>query len=124
MQGNNNGGTLYGYGGDDTLIGGSGVDRLYGGDGSDTFVFDLESTNEDTIMDWMIDDKIDFSGIINSTSYIGNEQFSGTAGEVRFNSNTRQLELDADADSQSDLNVNVDSYSTVTADDFNNDVFV
>ena len=124
MQGNDNGGTLYGYGGDDTLIGGSGVDRLYGGDGSDTFVFDLSSTNEDTIMDWMIGDKIDFSGIINSTSYIGNEQFSGTAGEVRFNSNTRQLELDADADQQSDLNVNVDSYSTVTADDFNNDVFV
>ena len=75
-------------------------------------------------MDWMIGDKIDFSGIINSTSYIGNEQFSGTSGEVRFNSNTKQLEIDVDADSQSDLNVNVDSYSTVTANDFNNDVFV
>ena len=124
MQGNDNGGTLYGYGGDDTLIGGAGVDNLYGGDGSDTFVFDLESTNEDTIMDWMIDDKIDFSGMVPSTTYIGEEKFSGTLGEVRFNSNTKQLELDADADSQSNLNVNVDSYSTVTANDFNNDVFV
>ena len=124
MQGNDNGGTLYGYGGDDTLIGGSGVDRLYGGDGSDTFVFDLSSTNEDTIMDWMIGDKIDFSELTNNPNYIGEEKFSGTSGEVRFNSNTKQLEIDADADSQSDLNVNVDSYSTVTANDFNNDVFV
>ena len=124
MQGNDNGGTLYGYGGDDTLIGGSGVDRLYGGDGSDTFVFDLSSTNEDTIMDWMIGDKIDFSELTNNPNYIGEEKFSGTSGEVRFNSNTKQLEIDVDADSQSDLNVNVDSYSTVTANDFNNDVFV
>ena len=60
----------------------------------------------------------------NNPNYIGEEKFSGTSGEVRFNSNTKQLEIDADADSQSDLNVNVDSYSTVTADDFNNDVFV
>ena len=124
MQGNDNGGTLYGYGGDDTLIGGAGVDNLYGGDGSDTFVFDLESINEDTIMDWMIDDKIDFSGMVPSTTYIGEEKFSGTLGEVRFNSNTKQLELDADADSQSNLNVNVDSYSTVTANDFDNNTFV
>ena len=124
MQGNDNGGTLYGYGGDDTLIGGAGVDNLYGGDGSDTFVFDLKSTNEDTIMDWMIDDKIDFSDLTSNPNYIGDNQFSGTAGEVRFNSKTKQLELDANADQQSDLNVNVDSYSTVTADDFNDDVFV
>jgi hypothetical protein len=62
--------------------------------------------------------------MVPSTTYIGEEKFSGTLGEVRFNSNTKQLELDADADSQSNLNVNVDSYSTVTANDFNNDVFV
>ena len=124
MEGNDNGGTLHGHDGNDTLTGGSGVDKLYGGDGADTFIFNVASSVEDTIMDWADADQIDFSGLVPSTTYIGSASFSGTAGEVRFNSNTKQLELDADADFQSDLNVNVDSYSTVTANDFDSDTFI
>ena len=122
MEGNDNGGTLRGLGGDDTLTGGAGVDKLYGGEGADTFIFNSASSVNDTIMDWSDEDQLDFSGLVPSTTYIGSASFSGTAGEVRFNSNTKQLEIDADADSQSDLSVNLDS--TITANDFDSDTFI
>ena len=124
MKGNDNGGVLYGMEGNDTLIGGAGADTLYGGNGSDIFVFNSVSTVEDTIMDWMVEDKIDFSEITNNVNYIGDKQFSGTEGELRFNAETQNLELDVDADTLSDININVVGYSsTVTASHFSASTF-
>jgi hypothetical protein len=75
-------------------------------------------------MDWMVEDKIDFSEITNNVNYIGDKQFSGTEGELRFNAETQNLELDVDADTLSDININVVGYSsTVTASHFSASTF-
>ena len=125
MQGNDNGGSLYGLAGDDTLIGGAGADFLYGGSGSDTFVFSRGTDVEDTIMDWTIDDKIDFSAILSESKYIGQNDFSGSDGEIRFNYDKNAIEVDIDADSYVDLCVNVKSYSSVINDDsFSDNTFL
>ncbi len=43
---------LRGGEGNDTIYGGLGADRIYGGDGADRFVFDIDATDTDEILDF------------------------------------------------------------------------
>ncbi len=102
LTGTNGSDTLYGYqgndvlsgstgtdllsGGDgnDTLEGGTGADSLHGGDGVDVFRFQTFSeANGDRLVDFNEDDRISFTQIP-SAQFIGNQQFSGKAGEIRI----------------------------------------
>ncbi len=99
--------TLYGLAGNDTLIGGTGNDILSGGDGNDTFKYLLFSeVKDDSIVDFNATDRIDFSTIAAAgRHFIGNAQFNGIAGEIRYadyiGSDT-SITIDSDGDAQSD----------------------
>lgn len=98
---------LYGGKGDDVIIGGKGFDRLKGGAGDDEFVFeklnDLKVDGKgrsDTIADFNPEnDLIDISEIDANLKkkgnqkfeFIGEREFSGIAGEVRFSNGSLQL---------------------------------
>ncbi|TRU29663.1 MAG: hypothetical protein EWV79_00200 [Microcystis aeruginosa Ma_MB_S_20031200_S102D] len=89
---------LNGGNGEDTLIGGLGSDQLTGGEGRDSFIFNTvdeigQGANQDNILDFNTDlDTIDISGIdansLNdgneSFTFIGASDFSGQAGQLRF----------------------------------------
>ena len=118
LEGNDNGGTLYGYGGNDILVGGSGVDKMYGGEGMDIFTFtSVSDVTNNFIMDLTSEDKIDLTSFnIQSLSYRGTDSFLGQSGtEVRYNAGTKLLEIDTDADQVSNYEADM-SYSTFTAD--------
>jgi Ca2+-binding RTX toxin-like protein len=83
---------------DDVLVGGPGNDILKGGDGADRFVFNEASDSASKTADLVFDfnaldgDKIDVSAIDANSwtleddafAFIGDNAFSGTAGELRF----------------------------------------
>jgi Ca2+-binding RTX toxin-like protein len=91
---------LYGDSGNDSLRGGSGTDDLYGGSGADRFVFDdgefggMSRSTADYIGDFSRaeGDKIDLrlvdanAGVAGDQafSFIGSQQFSGVAGQLRY----------------------------------------
>ena len=52
LAGNDGDDVLRGGNGDDILYGGPGVDRLYGGPGADRFVFAIDETGADEVMDF------------------------------------------------------------------------
>jgi len=120
--------TLYGLGGNDTLnggvgsdilsggdgndllIGGAGPDRLHGGAGSDVFKYTLFADAEgDRIIDFSGLDKIDFSAV-RGRKFIGNAQFNGVAGEIRYDSfyqygyqyGHTEIQIDTDGDGLGD----------------------
>ncbi|AXK43737.1 sulfatase-like hydrolase/transferase [Erythrobacter aureus] len=125
---------LVGGDGDDVLAGQWGADILTGGAGSDTFVFDNPDiarwlTIADQITDFEIDqDIIDLSGIdaiIDTQSddaftFIGREQFTGIAGELRYyvNENQTFLAADYDGDGKADLHIVLDGQLDLTAEHF------
>lgn len=98
ITGNDGDNTLRGNAGNDTLIGGRGTDSLFGGSGADHFVFRTPASAglgaaRDTIFDMQSqEDLIDLSEIDGNTAvpgrqiltFIGDDPFSGTAGEVRY----------------------------------------
>src|SRR5690606_40377021 len=97
-QGGND--NLQGGGGSDVLVGSSGADMLTGGIKADTFLFNsaAESTVDPAGMDTIADlsrsdgDKIDLKGVDanddnpgnNVFTFIGRDQFTGDAGELRY----------------------------------------
>lgn len=98
---------LNGGAGRDLLIGGAGVDLLAGGAGVDRFRFKDESDSRpgrpDRITDFQ-SDLIDLSSIDarsatardNKFVYIGGAEFSGQAGELRFENSTLQADTTGD----------------------------
>ena len=91
---------LVGGFGNDTLIGGEGADELSGGAGADLFVIE----GNDIITDFASgEDTIDLSGY--DFSYVGENAFSGTAGELRYEDG--MLMGDFDGDGVADLFVDV-----------------
>jgi Ca2+-binding RTX toxin-like protein len=81
---------LSGGNGNDILQGGLGADELFGGAGADTFVYKsvadiqidpLNLTEE--VHDFSAGDKLDFSALT-SRHFIGNAEFNGVAGEIRY----------------------------------------
>jgi Ca2+-binding RTX toxin-like protein len=128
--------TLYGLAGNDTLIGGTGTDILSGGDGndiliggkgpdslyggadSDTFKYlAFIEAQGDTIVDFSSTDRIDFSAIAASgRHFIGNAQFNGVIGEIRYearsysnlsNDYSTRISIDIDGDAESDISFGV-----------------
>jgi serralysin len=120
---------LFGGPGDDRLIGGPGVNLLVGGDGADTFVFRSASHSSPDTMDTIRDfvsgvDKIHLRAIdanVNMAgnqafSFIGDDPFSLTAGELTFRNG--KLSGDTNGDGHADFEVYLVDVSTLTESDF------
>jgi Ca2+-binding RTX toxin-like protein len=128
---------LNGNDGSDTLIGGEGVDVLKGGLGNDTFKFlsltDAQSPSRstftsstplpyDTIADFLAGDKINLAGIDADTNQSGNQtfsfisaqNFSGTAGELRYDNVNHFLQADINGDTEIDFNIALPNVTTLT----------
>ena len=109
---------LRGGDGRDLLIGGKGSDLLVGGKGADLFRFSAASDNgpgsrkRDIIKDFEsgvdlldlseIDARLDKKGN-NQFSFVGDDEFSGRSGELRFDRG--KLRADIDGDGRSDLEI-------------------
>jgi Ca2+-binding RTX toxin-like protein len=115
LEGNDilNGGTgddiLLGREGDDVLQGGGGADSLNGGTGNDTFKYTVfKDADKDRIVDFAAGDRIDFSAVA-GRAFIGNTQFNGVAGEIRYygGSASTYIQIDADGDATADYTVTV-----------------
>ena len=107
---------LLGGTGADTLVGGAGKDSLRGGPGADAFVFRsaAQSTkgSPDTILDFSSrqGDRIDLrlDGISNkagkqSFTFIGDDKFTRTAGELRYDDAV--LSGDRNGDGKADFSI-------------------
>lgn len=129
LTGGRAGDKLIGGDGDDVLTGNKGLDRLTGGKGADHFVFKntyeslVEAKGRDVITDFHQSegDKIQFLHDTTAPySFIGNDTFTGKAGEVRsffYGSNT-YVQLDADGDGDADLGIALTGKITLTSADF------
>jgi Ca2+-binding RTX toxin-like protein len=118
---------------DDTLVGGPGNDILKGGDGADRFVFNEASDSASETADLVLDfnvferDKIDVSAIDANSStfeddaftFIGDNAFSGTAGELRFADSTYYgvLEGDMNGDGVADFGLGLLGVDTLMVED-------
>ncbi|MDH6266924.1 Ca2+-binding RTX toxin-like protein [Rhizobium sp. SG_E_25_P2] len=121
--------TLQGGDGVDQLTGGAGADKLTGGKGADMFIFSAVSDSAgktyDTIYDFAAADTIDLSAIdANSKkngnqafSFIGNEDFSNHAGELRFEKvkGDTIIEADRNGDGKADFILHLDDAMTMKA---------
>jgi len=119
---------------DDVLVGGPGNDILKGGDGADRFVFNEASDSASTTADLVFDfnafdaDKIDVSAIDANSwtleddafAFIGDNAFSGTAGELRYVDSTYYgvLEGDLNGDGAADFGLGLLGVSALMTDDF------
>ncbi|KGM30720.1 calcium-binding protein [Inquilinus limosus] len=143
LEGHSRENTLDGGLGADTLVGGvtydyddfEGVEfvnrgnTLTGGAGADRFVSEGVSTRYDYGADRITDfshvegDKIDLSEIASSISFIGTADFTGMAGQLRYeyvaSGNYTALSLDRDGDGVGDfVGFTLAGNVTLTADDF------
>jgi Ca2+-binding RTX toxin-like protein len=127
---------LNGHAANDRLIGGLGADKLYGGQDSDTFVFTklLDSTvakgGRDTIYDFSQSeaDKISLSAIDANAkakgnqdfTFIGNEAFHHTAGELHTThvSGNTIVAGDVNGDGKADFSILLRGIFTLTDSDF------
>lgn len=124
LFGNKGDDRLYGHSGNDKLKGGLGADDLFGGSGTDTFFYasikdsTISTAGRDTIFDFTTADKINLSAIdANSKtvtndafSFIGKGQFTGKAGELRYDqtaSNT-YIYADVNGDRKADFAIHLD----------------
>ena len=88
--------------GNDLLDGGEGADLLIGGSGRDHFIYrsaaDSSINQSDTISHLSHKDFIDLRSFDGDVlfKFIGNDTFSGTAGELRTTLNSLQADLDGD----------------------------
>jgi Ca2+-binding RTX toxin-like protein len=124
---------LIGADGNDELAGGGGTDQLVGGSGADRFVFDDASESSAHAPDLVFDfnavqgDRIDVSGIdaISGTTendefiFIGDDAFSGSAGELRFIHDLEDglLEGDINGDATADFTIELLGVTSLTGDD-------
>ena len=120
--------------GDDLLIGSTGADTLTGGDGADTFFFSAvqhsNRKNTDVITDFdpSEGDIIDLSGIDangrkggdQTFKFIGQDDFGGKPGQLRFETSKglTVIEGDTDGDGKADFVLHLDGKHSVTADFF------
>ncbi|MCR6499670.1 CAP domain-containing protein [Shinella sp. CPCC 101442] len=127
---------LKGGNGNDKLHGGSGADDLTGGSGADRFIFKalsdskVASSGRDTIFDFSHSggDRIDLSDIdaIASTAkndaftFIGEEAFSGKAGELRFvtKASDTYIYANVDKDKTAEFALHLDDKVTLVKGDF------
>ena len=123
--------SLDGGPGRDLLSGGIGRDLLKGGDGRDTFKFlSVDEIGKGSAADQILDfkrgqyDKIDLSSIDANSgtatndqfAFIGQENFHGVAGELRYSNG--MVSGDLDGDKAVDFNIRMLNVSKMIADDF------
>ena len=133
LRGGDGNDSLEGRRGNDIIVGGAGADIMSGGAGADRFVFAGGSTGSGAGADRISDfasgsDLIDLSQIDadrtaggdQAFTYVGALQFTGTAGELRFESkgNLTWIEGDTDGDSIADLQIFLDGTVVPLATDF------
>lgn len=127
---------LSGGAGNDRIVGGKGADLISGGAGKDVFVFNtladstLKTSGRDTILDFngKAGDRIDLSGIDangkahgdQAFSFIGAEQFSNKAGELRFEKTASDTFVygDVDGDGKADFAIQIAGSTTLLKDYF------
>lgn len=120
---------LSGGDGNDILIGGKGADSLHGGAGSDTVKYlAFIEADRDIIVDFSSIDRIDFSTIaVANRHFIGNAQFNGVAGEIRYENslntfngnNANTIRIDTDGDAEYDIQFTVKGNPTLFNMPFN-----
>jgi Ca2+-binding RTX toxin-like protein len=124
---------LIGGAGNDVLAGGDGTDQLSGGSGADRFVFEDVAGSPAQAPDLVFDfnavqgDQIDVSGIdaISVTTendefiFIGDDAFSGDAGELRFvhDASDGLLEGDVNGDGTADFTIELLGVTSLSGDD-------
>ncbi|MCA0434776.1 MAG: M10 family metallopeptidase C-terminal domain-containing protein [Proteobacteria bacterium] len=135
LSGGNGNDTLSGRGGHDTLIGGAGKDTSTGGAGNDTFAYALASETgvgaaaRDIITDFTRgNDKISLSAIDanrntaadNAFTFIGQNAFSGAAGQLRYvlGSTATIIEGDTNGDRIADFQIELTGRIALAASDF------
>ncbi len=111
--------------GRDKLTGGNGADLLHGGKGRDKFIQTKveQSTPDapDTILDFAQGkDLIDLQKIDDLYRFIGQRDFTGRAGQVRYeyDRGNTVVEGDTDGDGTADLAITLTGKIALTADDF------
>ncbi|MEM1371773.1 MAG: M10 family metallopeptidase C-terminal domain-containing protein [Pseudomonadota bacterium] len=124
---------LSGGAGDDQLSGGAGRDKLTGVDGADIFIFSDADVTGDNLGDLIRDfeqgeDVIDLSGIDVVTepgidgglSFVGEDGYSGSAGEVmvRQVKNKTYVEADLDGDGATDFGIRLNGVYELEVSDF------
>jgi Ca2+-binding RTX toxin-like protein len=132
--------SLYGNAGADTLFGGSNKDRLSGGDGNDkldggseadTFVFAFDTLGDTDIIKDFNRSEGDIISLINMDananaggnqdfSFIGQNAFSGVAGQLHYNSNGFETVLtgDVNGDKLADFTIKLTDAPGLIASDF------
>jgi Ca2+-binding RTX toxin-like protein len=122
---------IWAGGGWDTLYGRHGADVLVGGGGNDPIRFtdnDSLASDPDTIRDFeLARDTIDLH-LVNAVAgdrrsafdWIGESDFSGTAGELRFEhaGSGLRVEGDTDGDGQADLAIVLNGLDSLSSDHF------
>ena len=112
--------TLIGGGDNDRLDGGEGADLLIGGRGRDRFVYrsaaDSSISQSDTIRKLTSEDRFNLRHFDTEVTFefIGNDRFSGTAGELR--ATRTSLQADLDGDGSADFRVNFSNRIRLEAD--------
>jgi Ca2+-binding RTX toxin-like protein len=126
LVGNGGNDTISGGGGDDFIVGGAGKDTLTGGAGADLFRYNsrTDSTvgaNRDVITDFEEGDQIDLTAV-GATTFIGGDQFTGRAGQVRSVAITDQtiIEVDVDGDGRADMQIELSGLIVLDRLDFVN----
>lgn len=113
---------LSGGNGRDRLVAGEGADKLTGGAGADLFVFRDVDGKADRITDFKRaqKDKIDLRELDDDLDFIGNSQFSGDDGEIRFlrAGSQTQIQGDLDGDGKADFTIILNQSLTLVEKDF------
>lgn len=136
LTGNASRDKLYGGAGNDKLYGGADGDKLYGGGNKDTFIFKKASdsavsgTGRDSIYDFSKKqgDKIDLSAIDanwkasgnQAFKFIGDDDFHGKAGELRYTKykSDTYIQADANGDRKADFGIHLDDSLSLSKGDF------
>jgi hypothetical protein len=126
---------LEGFAGNDKITGGSGKDKLYGGSGADTFIYNSDydaawQNGGDVIFDFSKGqrDKIDlrrvdadiYSEGNQAFTFIGNQQFSGKAGELRYENVSGGIKISGDnyGDGEAEFYIVLKGVSSISANYF------
>ena len=135
LTGNHKSNVLTGGSGDDVLVGGLGGDILTGGKNSDSFVFKSVEDSPSKKNGWDIitdfsrkqHDVIDLKAIDAMTGkgnqafiFIGDDAFSGTKGELRYEKQSTKTFVygDVDGDGQADLRIELSKAINLKETDF------
>jgi Ca2+-binding RTX toxin-like protein len=132
LNGGANNDTLFGGVGDDILDGGAGADVLMGGTGKDQFRFQNSpsDTSIDIILDFSQEQRdiihlaaIDANGTTSGNgkfTFIGDDQFTGTSGQLRYeiDQDYTRIFADIDGDRIADLQIYLAGNINLVSGDF------